>query len=369
MKNQVGHSEEAFSKYGERDVKNAFDRTKGPSFSYQMENIEQQKVLPYLSGINVALGNIKVTNVAMGELADELVAKRKTEYLAGLAMIKKKRIEEKKKQIQSENKELYLKQKAEADVLLKDACSSGKEDALNLMVLKSDQYNSQAKLLNMIDGLEEQVASRYTECYDAALLSLTCIKAGEDFMKCRNVGAPSKYVSLASNTKAIHTFQSEYKKCYELRNKLYIKEKIEREKTSKNSLKYTDIYRKGGGYFINDYNECVDSFINAANNLAPKVRLSMLSNSGARLCEDESSLIEKYASKSCSCSYGVVVETLSDSKFTEFSSDVLALIKFSHTNIGSDKFSKQDGKSYKKSLNNPDASFSLFKKIELECAM
>jgi hypothetical protein len=369
MKDQIGYSEEAFIKYGERDVRNAFDRTKGASFNYQMKNIEQQKVLPYLSGVSVALGNIKATNIAMGDLDEQLVAKRKQEYMAELGKVKKKRIEEKKKQVQREKEELHLKQKSQADKLIEDICNMGKEDAENLRVLMPNQYKSQAKILDMIDGLEERLATRYTKCYDVELISLTCKKAGEDYMKCRNEGPPSKFKNLASKNMSIHAFDEEYEKCHKERKALYAREKIEREKSSKNIQKYVDIYREKGGYFINDYNECVDSIITATNKLSRKMRFTVLSNSDVRLCEDESSLLDKYATKSCSCSYGVVVDTLSEYKFTEFSDDILALIKSSHSNLGNKKASRLDQMSLKNSLRHPDASTALFMKIGLECAM
>jgi hypothetical protein len=368
MKKQIGYSEEAFRKYGERDVRNAFDRTKGSSFNYQMKNIEQQNVLPYLSGVSVALGNIKATNVAMGDLDEQIVAKRKKEYLAELGMIKKKRIEEKKKQNQSEKDELYLKQKPQADVLIEDICNLGKEDAQNLKVPLPDQYKSQAEVLDMIDGIEEYIATRYTECYDAELISLTCFEAGEDYMRCRNEGPPSEYVSLASNNMSIHDFDAEYEKCHAERKDLYAREKTERENASKNIQKYIDIYRKRGGYFINDYNECVDSIITVTKRLSRKMRSTVLSKSDLRSCEVESSLIEKYATTSCSCKYGVVVDTLSEHEFTEYSDDVLALIKSSHSKLGNKKSSRPDEVSLKNSLRHPDASTALFKKIGLECA-
>ena len=367
MKKQIGYSEDAFIRYGERDVVNAFDRTKGSSFNYQMENIEQQKVLPYLSGVSVALGNIKATYVAMGNLDEQIVAKRKKEYRVELEMIKEKRIEEKKRQVQSEKDDIYLKQKPQADKLIEDICNMGKEDAENLRVLLPGQYNSQAKELDMIDGLEERLATRYTKCYDTELISLTCIKAAEDYMKCRNEGPPSKYVNLASSNMSIGAFEAEYEKCHRERKELYSREKIEREKSSKNMLEYIEIYREKGGYFINDYNECVNSIITAANKLSPKMRFSVISNSDVRLCEDESSLLDKYATKSCSCSYGVVIDTLSEYKFTEFSDDILALIKSSHSNLGSKKATRLETIGLKNSLRHPDASTALFMKIGLEC--
>ncbi|MEA1890733.1 MAG: hypothetical protein U9N50_13275 [Pseudomonadota bacterium] len=368
MKGQIGYSEEAFSTYGERDVKNAFDRTKGAPFDYQMSNIERQMILPYLSGVSIALANIKATNNAMRELDEQLVAKRKKGYLAELEMIKKRRIEEEKNRVQRENQELYLKQKTQADMLIEDVCKSGKEDAVNLKKLQPNQYASKAKMLDKIDGLEEYIATRYTECYDTELISLTCKKAGEDFMNCRNEEPPSKYVSLASNNKTIHDFQAEYKKCHEERKELYAKAKIEREKLPKNIIKYTEIYRERGGYFINDYNECVASSITATKKLSRKMRLAVLSNSDVRSCEDESRLLKKYAAQSCSCKYGVVVDTLNENEISEFSEDILALIKFSHSNIGNNKSSKVDGKGFKNSLRHPVESTELFKKIGSACA-
>jgi hypothetical protein len=368
MKNQIGYSEEAFSIYGKRDVRNAFDRTKGSSFNYQMNNLEQQKVLPYLSGVSVALGNIKITNIAMEGLDEQVVAKRKKEYLAELEMAKKKRIGEKKKQVKREREERYLKQKTQVDKLIADSCNMGKEDAVSLRALLPNQYKSQAKMFDMINGLEERLAARYTKCYDAELISLTCIQAGEDYLNCRNEGPPSKYVNLASSNMTIHDFKAEYKKCHKERKELYAREKIEREKSSKNILKYIEIYREKGGYFINDYNECVDSMTKATNKLSRNTRVTVLLNSDVRLCEDDSSLLGKYASRSCSCSYGVVVDTLSEHEFTEFSDDILALIKSSHSKLGNKKASGVDEVSLRNSLRYPDASTALFKKIGFECA-
>lgn len=369
MKQQIGFSEQSFSLYGNRDVKNAFDREKGSSFNYQMNNLEQQKVLPYLSGVTDALGNIKATNFAMENLDKQKVSKRKKEYLAELGKAQKRRIEEKKKQAKSEKNALIIKQKPLAGELLNDACNIAREDAVNLKVPLPNQFKSQAKTLNMIKGLEGQVATRYTECFDAELISLTCIEAGDDYMKCRNAGPRSKFVSLASNKMPVNAFKAEYKKCHQERKKLYAREKIEREKAAKNILNYIEIYRQKGGYFINDYNECVGSIISATNKLSRKDRFSVLSNNNVRSCEDDSSLIAKYASKSCSCNYGVIVETLDEHKFTEFSDDILTLIKSSHSSIGNKAATRPDEAGLKSSLRHPDASTALFKKINLECAM
>ena len=367
MKKQIGYSEAAYNKYGERDVKNAFDRSKGSSFNYQMKNVEQKKVLPYFSGVSVALGNIKAANIAMRGLDEQIVAKRIKEYQAELGMKKKKRIEEKKKQVQREKDKLYSKQKPLADAMIEDICNLAKEDAVNLREALPGQYKAQAEKLDLIDGLEEVIAEKYAKCYDAELISLTCNAAAEDYMRCRNVGPPSKYVSLASSKKTIHDFKAEYKKCHEGRKRLYAREKNKREKSSKNILKYIEIYRERGGYFINDYNECVDSIISVTKKLSRKKRLAVISNSDVRSCEDESSLLDKYATNSCSCNYGVVVDTLSESRFTEFSDDILALIKSSHSNIGNKKASRIDKVGLKNSLLHPEASTALFTKIGLEC--
>jgi hypothetical protein len=369
MKQQIVFSEESFSIYGDRDVRNAFDREKGSSFNYQMNNLEQQKVLPYFSGVNEALENIKNVNIALAGLDEQVVAKRKKEYLAELGKIKEKRIEEKKKQDKSEKHAIYLKQKPLADELIKDACNIAREDAENLKVPLPGQFESQAKIFDRIDGIEGQVAARYTKCYDAKLISLTCHAAGDDYMKCLNDGPPPKYLNLASDKTAKHVFKEEYDKCQQERENIYAREKIEREKPSKNTLKYIDIYRKRGGYFINDYNECIDSLISATNKLSRKMRHTVLSNSDVRICEDNSRLLKKYTAKSCSCNYGVIIDTISENKYTVFSGDILALIQFSHSNIGNKKFSKQDEKRLKNSLNHPDASSALFKKINIECAI
>lgn len=367
MKQQVGYSEVAYRKHGDRDVKNAFDRSKGESLDYKMSNIEQRKVLPYLSGVSVALANIKAINSAISELDEKVVADRKKQYVAELVMKEEKRLKEENKRIQRENHERYLKQKKQADKLIEVACSKGKEDAVNLKNLQPDQYKSQAKKFDLIDGLDGYVVKKYTECYDTELVSLTCKKAAEDYMNCRTEETPSKYVSLASKNMTITDFREQYKKCYEERKELYANEKIKREKLSKNILKYSKIYMERGDYFINDFNKCVASI--KTNNNPDIMEYAGLSNNDIRSCEDKSRLLEKYASQSCSCSYGVVVDALDEIEFSEFSDDILALIKFSHSNSGNNKLSDSVGKELKKSLQHPLESIDLLKKIGYECAL
>ena len=366
IKQQVGYSEVAYRKHGDRDVKNAFDRSKGASLDYKMSNIEQQKVLPYLSGVSVALANIKAINSAMSELERKVVDDRKRQYVAELVMKEEKRIEEENKRIQRENHERYLKQKKQADKLIGDVCSKGKEDAVNLKKLQPDQYKTEAKKFDLIDGLEGYIVSRYTECYDAELVSLTCKKAAEDYMKCRTEEIPSKYVSLASKNMTINDFQEQYKKCYQERKELYVNEKIKKEKLSKNILKYSKIYWERGDYFINDFNKCVAS-IKTSKNPNSK-QYAGLSDNDLRSCEDKARLLDKYASQSCSCSYGVVVDELDEIEYSQFSDDILALIKFSHSNLADNKRSQSVGKNLKKSLRRPLESLDLFKKIGDECA-
>ena len=369
MKQQIGLSEESYKKFADRDVKNAFDRTKGVSLNYKMENIEETKVLPYLHGISVALANIKATKIAMKSLDPQLVAERKRDYLAELEMIEKKRIEEEKKQLQRKKHERYLKQKSEADNLTEVACKRGKEDALNLKKLQPDQYKSQAEKLDTIDGLVELIAARYTDCYDTKLLSLTCIKAGDDYMKCVDDGPPEKFMSLSSKNKTVDALKEQYKKCQKERKDLYVRTKIEKEKTHKKLVMYSEIYRERGGYFINDYNECVASLISATNKIPDKLQFIGLSDNDVRSCENISSVLEKYASQSCSCKYGVVVDTLNKNQFTEFSDDILTLIKLSHSDIENNHISKSDGKKFKDSLVYPDEAVEILKKITSECAM
>ena len=367
MKQQVEYSELAYRKHGDRDVKNAFDRSKGASLDYKMSNIEQQKVLPYLSGVNVALANIKAINSAMSELEQKVVDDRKRQYVAELVMKEERRIEEENKRIQRKNHERYLKQKKQADKMIEVACSKGKEDAVNLINLQPNLYKTEAKKFDLIEGLEEYIVSRYTECYDTELVSLTCKKAAEDYMNCRTEEIPSKYVSLASKNMTINDFREQYKKCYEERKELYVNEKNKKEKLSKNILKYSKIYWERGDYFINDFNKCVAS-IKTSNNPNSK-QYAGLSNNDLRSCEDKSRLLDKYASQSCSCSYGVVVDALDEIEFSEFSNDILALIKFSHSNLVDNKLSESIGKNLKKSLRHPLESIDLFKKIGYECAL
>lgn len=369
MKQQIRFSEESYRKFADRDVKNAFDRTRSVSLNYTMQNIEETKVLPYFAGINVALENIKATKIAMKNLDSQVVAERKKVYLDELEMREQKRLEEEKKKLQRDKHERYLKQKSQADNLTKAACNKGKEDSEKLKKLQPDQFKYQAIMFDMIDGLDQLIIARYTECYDAQLLSLTCKKAGADYMQCRHDGAPFQYVSLASKNKAAEAFQVEYKKCYKQRKALYKKENIERNKAKKNILKYSDIYMERGGYFINDYNECVESFISAAKNITNILQFLGLSNGDVRSCENVSSLLEKSAMQSCSCNYGVVIDTLNENKFTEFSDDILALIKFSHSKIDNNKNSQYDAKGFKGALVHPDEAIELYQKIGSACAL
>jgi hypothetical protein len=367
MKQQVGYSELAYRKHGERDVKNAFDRSKGASLDYKMSNIEQRKVLPYLSGASIALANIKTINSAMSELDQNIVAERKRQYVAELVKQEEKRIKEENKRIQKENHKRYLKQKTQADKLIESACSKGREDALNQKKLQPNQYQSQAQKLYLIDGLEGYITSRYTECYDTELISLTCKKAAEDYMSCRIEEIPSTYVSLASNKMIANDLQQQYKNCYEERKELYTNKKIKVEKRSKNILKYSEIYWDRGDYFINDYNKCVASITTSKN--PHRMEYTGLADIDIRSCEDKSRLLEKYASQNCSCSYGVVIDALDEIEYSEFSEDILALIKFSHSNTGSKQLAESVGKELKKSLRRPLESIDLFKKIGDECTL
>ncbi len=367
MKQQVGYSELAYRKHGERDVKNAFDRSKGASLDYKMSNIEQRKVLPYLSGISVALANVNTINSAMSELDQNVVAERKRQYIAELVKQQEKRIEEENKRIQKENHKRYLKQKTEADKLIETACRKGSEDAVNLKKLQPQQYQSQAKKFDLIEGLEGYINTRYTECYDVELVSLACKKAAEDYMNCRTEETPSTYVSLASNKMTANDVRQQYKKCYEERKELYSNEKIKMEKRSKNILKYAKIYWERGDFFINDYNKCVASITTSKN--PHRMEYMGLSDIDIRSCEDKSRLLEKYASQNCSCSYGVVIDALDEIEYSEFSDDIVALIKFSHSNTGDNQLSKPDGKKLKKSLRRPLESIDLFKKIGDECTL
>jgi|GEM_PF-2561518 len=369
MKQQIRFSEESYRKFADRDVNNAFDRTKAVSLNYTMQNIEETKVLPYFSGISVALANIKATKIAMKNLDPQVVAERRKVYLDEIEMREKKRLEEEKKRLQRKKHERYLIQKSQADNLTEVACNKGKEDSENLKKLQPDQFESQAIMLDMIDGLDKLIIARYTECYDTQLLSLTCKKAGADYMQCRYDGAPFQYASLASKNKATEVFQARYKKCYKQRKELYKKENIERNKAKKNILKYSEIYMERGGYFINDYNECVASLISAANNITNILQFLGLSNGDVRSCENLSSLLEESAMQSCSCNYGVVIDTLNENIFTEFSDDIFALIKFSHSKIDNNKNSQYDGKGFKGPLVHPDEAIELFRKIGSACAI
>ena len=104
------------------------------------------------------------------------------------------------------------------------------------------------------------------------------------------------------------------------------------------------------------------------NQLSRKKRFSVLSDSEIRICDDNAHLLDNYASKSCSCSYGVVVDTLSENKFIELSSDILTIIKSSHSYLGNNTASVLEDESLMNSLQQPYASSALFKKLNQECA-
>ena len=369
MQVQIGYSELSFSKDGDREVKNAFDRTKGEALDYKMTIIEETKVLPYISGINVALENIKAINIAMESLDEKVISERKSEYLAELKLREKKRIAEEKKRLQQLQHQRYLTQKKQADKLSDIACNKAREDAINLKKLQPDQYKSEATVLDLIDGVEKLIAARFTDCYDAQLLSLTCEKAGEDYMKCVDEGPADKHISLASKKISVDAFKAQYKKCQNDRKDLYVSEKIKKERTHRKILSYSEIYRDKGGYFINDYNECVTSLISATNKIPDKLQFLGLSVNEVRSCENISKVLEKYASRSCACSYGVVVETLNNNQFTELSEDILTLIKLSHSDIENNQVSKSDGKKFFDSLVYPEQAVEVLNKISSECVM
>lgn len=369
MQVQIGYSELAYSKNRDRDVKNAFDRAKGEALDYKMAIIEETKVLPYLSGINIALSNSKAVNMAIKNLDTQLVSERKREYLAELKIIEQKRIEEEKKQLQQQKHERLLKQKKQAESLLEGACNKGREDAKNLKKLQPDQFKHQAERLEMLDKPDEKIAGRFTECYDAQLISLTCKKAGDDYMNCRDDGPPVELMSLASNNQTAEPLKAEYKKCQQERKDLYIKSKVDKEISRKKILRYAEIYREKGGYFINDYTDCVASLISAANKSHDKLQFMGLSENDLRSCENISSVLEKYANQRCSCNYGVVIERLNINQIPELSDDIIALIKLSHSDNVDNPISQPGGKKFMDSLIYPDEAVEMLKKIAVECAM